>query len=154
MVNKSDFANRIWFIRTERIISIFADLAVIIGIIFAFYQIIQSDQAEKRRVAIEAISETRSPEFLKAYTRLITACKAGNIEDKNVLIDDLNYVMNVYDKLAILYINELVDRCVIKNTISSAVEQLFSVLECMSYPAEKRKNLDTLIRLMKGENCE
>ena len=146
---------RSWFKMIERVISILANIAVISGIIFAAIQITQSNKSEKRRIAIEAVSPTRSNDFLKAYARLKTAISIDSIdvEDQTSLIDDLNYVMNVYDNIAIMYISDLADRCIIKNAVYSAIREFSSILEAMSYPEEYRKNFDTLLDLMEKESC-
>jgi hypothetical protein len=111
-------------------------------------------ESEKRQNAINAISTTRSSEFLKAYARVKTAYNSRKTEDAASLIDDLNYVMNVYDNIALLYINNLADRCTIKNSTYPAIKEVQSIADAMSYPKEYRKNIDRTSVLMEKENCE
>ncbi|GEM_PF-2386032 len=155
MTSEGGFLNRSWVKIIERAISFLANIAVISGIIFASIQITQSNKSEKRRIAIEAVSPTRSNDFLKAYARLKTAISTDSIdvEDQTSLIDDLNYVMNVYDNVAIMYISDLADRCIIKNAVYSAIREFSSIVDTLSYPKEYRKNFDTLLALMKQESC-
>jgi hypothetical protein len=154
MASEDDFSNRYWFKKIEKAISILANIAVISGIIFAFAQIMQSNNFEKRRISIEAVSQTRSNDFLKAYTRLITAYRSKKVEDQTSLIDDLNYVMNVYDTIAILYISELADKCIIKDTVYPDTKELSPILDVMSYPNEYRKHFDALLGFMEKEVCK
>lgn len=70
MGGKSESPDRSRLSRTVSILSISKSFAVIVGIIIALAQLIQSDRLEKRMIAIEAVDKTRSSEFLKAYSNL------------------------------------------------------------------------------------
>jgi hypothetical protein len=133
-----------WFRKCEKVISVFANAAVIAGIMFAFYQIIQSNNFEKRRIAIEAISPTRSNDFLISYTKLINAYREKRLSSIS-LNKDLYYVMNVYDNIAILYLNGLADKSLIKENSYTAIMNLELILTAMSYPEENRSNFDRLL---------
>lgn len=138
----------------EKPFALLANVVVVLGIIFALVQYIQSNRAEKRRLAIEAVSQTRSNDFLKAYSNLKAAYRDGRIEGEPTSIkDDINYVMNVYDHIALLYINDLADRCIIRNSIHPAVKDLLPICDAMSYPKKYREHLDTLLNLMEQERC-
>jgi hypothetical protein len=137
----------------QYITTIFANIAVIAGIIFAIIQIDQSTRSERRRVAIEAVKEVRTNDFLKAYARLKTAYIAKNTKDNSLITDDLNYVMNVYDNIAVLYIYNIADRCIIKNSIYPAVEEVYAMLTFFSYPEEYKKNFNTLKNLLVNDHC-
>lgn len=139
--------------RLERLLSILANTAVIAGIIFAFFQIIQTNQAEKRRIAIEAIRQVRTNEFLKANDELKTAYATRHIGDEQTLLDNLNYVMNVYDNIAIMYINNLADRCVVKNSIYSGAKEFAPVLGFLKSPERYRNNFDMFIEHMERKDC-
>lgn len=154
MTDENDFYNKKWLIKIERIISIIANISVIVGIIFVFIQIIQSNHFERRRIAIETISQTRSNEFLKAYTRIKTYHNSKQVKDYNSLVDDINYVINAYDNIANLYINNLADKCIIKRSVFSATKELSPILDSMEYPVEYRKNFDKFIILMENVNCQ
>lgn len=135
-------------------LSIGANAVVIIGIILAFVQFSHMKRNEKIQNAINALNQTRSSEFLKAYTRLKTAQRGRNTQDTQTLIDDLNYVMNTYDNIALLYINDLADRCVIKGGTHTATKEVSSIFEALSYPKENRNNFDRFVALMDGHPCE
>ena len=157
----------------ERIASIVASIAVIVGIPIALVQLYQTDKfqketitlagiTEKRRIAIEAVDRTRSTEFLKAYrilkvtyhTRYAEPVKKRSLEEDQALIDSLNYVMNTYDSIAIMYINNLADRCIIKDSIYSGSKEIATFCDSFLYPEEERKNFNNLLALMEREKCE
>jgi len=141
-----------------------ASIAIIVGIIFAYIQINQANDLEKRRTAVEAIRQTRSNEFLKAYARL----KKESLKTKQIVIfpnkgnytiDDVNYVINIYDYIAILYISNIADRCLIKDAVYEAGKDSSGIFDQIlidgnPYPKEYRKNLDTFLLLMEKESCE
>lgn len=155
MAERNDlFFTRAWFTKIERMISILAKFAVIIGIIFAFFQIIQSNRIERRSIAIETVKQTRSKEFIKAYTRLKTAYKSKQIKDQYSLIDDINYIMIIYDNIANLYINNLADKCIIKKSVYFAVRDFTPILDFMEYPTEYRENFVIFKNSMERINCE
>lgn len=154
MTSENDFLNKSWFKKIEKLISILANVAVICGIIFALVQITQANKSEKRRISIDAVSQTRSNDFLKAYARLKTAYTSQEVKDHTSLIDDLNFVINVYDNIAILYINDLADKSIIKANIYPTAKELSSILDAMSYPKEYKKNIETLLVLMEKESCK
>src|SRR2546427_527753 len=84
-VNSHGHRGRFW-LRVERIASIasiLASLATVAGIFFLVYQIRQSNTVEKRRFAVEAIRQTRSAEFIKAFRQVKTASKTGQINEKD-----------------------------------------------------------------------
>lgn len=136
------------FEKIEKIISIIANIAIISGIIFALVQVVQSSRFEKRRIAIESLAILRSNGFLESYDNLLGS-------DPNIILfnsslrEDLNYVINVYDNIAILYLNGLADKNLIKRTIYPAIKQVVSILDSISYPKENRLNIDLLISELK-----
>jgi|SRR5579885_398448 len=144
-----------WFRSVERLFSFFANVAVVVGIMFALYQIKQAELTERRRVAIEAVGQVRSAEFLKDYRMLKAAYSSKHVkeEDKDALIDSLNHVMNVYDNVAILYISDVADRCIIKNSIQSGAQEVSQMSKFFEYPPEYRSNFDSLLTLMEREDC-
>lgn len=129
--------------KVQYITTIIANLAVLIGIIFALIQIVQSKHIERTRIAIEAVNKVRSNDFLKAYKRLKIAY-SKNTEEDPAIIDDLNYVMNIYDNIAVLYIFNIADRNIIKNSIYPATEEIAAMSNFFSYPREYKKNFNVL----------
>lgn len=132
-----------------------ADLVVIAGIALGIFQLYQAKLTEKRQNTINAVIQTRSIDFLKAYGRLKAVQKSGQVKDvgSTSVVNDLNYVMNTYDHIALLYMNDLVDRCIVKNTIYSAIEEIMPIWETMKYPKEYRKNIETFKDMMSKEGC-
>jgi HEAT repeat protein len=144
-----------WFRTVERAFSFLANVAVVVGIVFALYQIKQGELTERRRVAIEAVGQIRSAEFLKAYRKVKVAYHSKQVkeEDRDDLLDSLNHVMNVYDNIAVMYISDVADRCIIKNSIQSGAQEASEISKFLEYPPEYRSNLDSLLILMERENC-
>ena len=129
------------------VIAIAANIAVIVGITAAFVQIRQANQFEQRRVAVEATAPTKSTEFLTAYSKLMDAYERDNtMFSSSSLFDDLTYVMNVYDDIAILYLNGLADKDLVKQRVRGALKALVPILNAMKWPAELRRNFDGLLR--------
>lgn len=145
-----------WVKTVERSFSLLANAAVVTGIGFALYQLHQSNTFEKRRIGIEAVSQTKSAEFLKAYRMLKSAEETRQVadEEKIALVDSLNHVMNVYDNIATLYINDLADKCIIKNGVYSGAKEMAPISDSLSYPAKYRKHFDFFLGLMEQESCE
>ena len=159
MGQESSFLHRESFKNFVQVVGLLANIAIIVGIAFAFIQIKQANQTERKRVAIEAVRQTRSNEFTQAHTRLRTIYVSQhlNTENLNSIIDDLNYTMNVIDDIAILYINDIADKCIIKNMIYDSLKEFSPVLDflssSLSYPDEYRKNFEVLKELMEKEAC-
>jgi len=140
--------------RIEKLVSMTANAVVIAGIFVAVFQLYQVKRTEKAQNAINAINQTRSSDFLKAYANLKTAYNSKKVEDNTSLVDNLNYVMNTYDHIALLYINDLADRCLIRNATYSVIKEISPICDAMSYPMEYRKNFDRVLVLMEKEACE
>jgi hypothetical protein len=147
----------------KNVASIIASLGIVIAVIglyqadtFEKRRIVLSDISEKRRIAIEAVGHTRSVDFLKAYRILKVTYHAKRVDPKTKesLIDSLNYVMNMYDSIAIIYINDLADRCIIKDNIYFSCIEVATFCDAFSYPENYRRNFDTLLALMEQEKCE
>ncbi|HEX8129847.1 MAG TPA: hypothetical protein VF527_12155 [Pyrinomonadaceae bacterium] len=138
----------------EKTLAMTANTFVIVGIIVAVISLHMTSESEKRQNAITAISTTRSSDFLKAYTRLKTVHQSHETQDAVSLIDDLNFVMNTYDNIALLYSNHLADRCLIKNSTYPAIKEILSISGALSYPKESIKNLEKVSALMEKEVCE
>jgi hypothetical protein len=147
----------------ERKVSILASLAIVAGVFFAISQIRLSSAIEKRRVAVEAVRQIRSAEFIKAFRRLKTVYQTRQVDekDKDSVIDSLNHVMNVYDDIAVVYINDIADKCIIKDGVYLSAMEMSDISAALSAsppenrnPPENRKHFDLLLKLMGEESCE
>lgn len=128
----------------QSITKILSNLAVLIGIIFGLLQFNQSISSEKRMISIDALNEIRTNDFLKAYTKLKTDYINKSNEYKVSRTDDLNYLMNIYNNIAILYFYNVADRKIIKNSIGTAIQEVSEMITYFKYPEEYKKNFDTL----------
>lgn len=129
-------------------------ILIIISIVIAVFQFFQSQDNNEKRIAIEAITQTRSKDFIKAYTRLKTFCDhnqvSESIEIANELIDDYNYIMSIYEQIAILYNYDIVDKCVIKQ-IYSDLKEFSDIITFMKF--KHTEQFDIFLNHMKHLKC-
>ncbi len=125
--------------------TILSNLAVLSGIIFGVIQIRQNTTSEKRIIAIEAISQLESRDFLKAFARLKTVYKEKQFSDKKLLIDDLNYIMGIYERISLLYMQDLAERSILKSAICPQLKETITIIESLNYPDKYRVNFNDLI---------
>lgn len=143
--------------RLTRALSVLANLSVFLGIVFAVYQIGNANRTERRRFAVEATRQTKAPEFIKSLRQMKEAYETKRVDekDKDSLIDSINYVMNVYDDIAVVYINDIADRCIIKDSIDSRVREAAKMRDALAPSAPKEdKHLTLFLTLMSNEPCE
>jgi hypothetical protein len=141
--------------KAERVAAFLSSVAVVAGVFFAVYQLKQSDAAERRRAAIEVVGRTRSAEFLRDYRALKDVYLRGHIseEEKKSLADPMNHVMNVYDSAAVMYINNLADRCIIRDSVYGGAREMSEISDGLTYPPEYKGNFDLFLSLMEKEQC-
>lgn len=127
--------------------AVLANIAIVAGIGFAALQLTQFRSAERRRIAIEATTPLRSPQFLDAYTKVTDAASTDpDIRHAASVLDDLYYIVSVYDNIARLYVSGLADKEVIRNEVQGRLDVLVSVMEATGWPTrEERKNLNALV---------
>jgi hypothetical protein len=150
---KSEKSNLpVWFLWFAQLVALVSNLIVIGGIFVALYQLRQSDLFEKRRTAIEAVNQVRSPEFLQAFKRFTTNSyteeEAAKLRD-----DDANYVTNTYAHIALLYNNGLADKCVIKETCCLAVKKVLASCGAALCSDVNKAIIDNLSHTMEQESC-
>jgi len=131
--------------KINRYITFFMKLSIIVAVILGLLQLHQSNQSEKRLIAIEAVKQTRTVEFLKALTRLREGFENKKIDDMQIFRDNLNYVMGVYDNIAILYLNDVVDKYIIKDAVGSGLNTFVLIIDSIeNFPSKFRENIDLL----------
>jgi hypothetical protein len=138
-----------------QVVAFLANVAVVFGVAFAVRQLNLAESTERRRIAIEAVNQTRSPEFLRAY-RALKATSQVTVaigRDEDATADNVNYVMNVYDGIALLYINDVADRCIIKDAIRDGAQEMGTIASKLSYPQQLRNNFDAFLALMDQTSC-
>ncbi len=151
--NLAGFIDTPWYRRSERVVSLLANVAVALGVVVAFYEIRRANQLESRRIAVEATAHTRSPDFVRAYARLKTTVTAGQATDRASVVEDLNYVVNVYDQIAVLTMNDVADVCIVKQSIGASLQEVRDLLGKVAYPQEYRQNLDLAADLLSKRSC-
>lgn len=131
------------------VIKFTTNLSVIVAIIFGISEILQNKETERRKIAIEAVAKTRSIDFIKSFTRLKTAYISNkNIEiiSDSTYIDDLNYLMNTYDNIAILYKHDIADKNIIKQSIESNLIEFSKIINSIKgYPKAYKENINYLL---------
>lgn len=131
--------------KINQCITLVMKLSVIVAVIVGLIQLYQANRSEKRIIAIEAVKQTRTVEFLKALARLREGFENKKIDDMEAYRDNLNYVMGVYDNIAILYHNDVVDKCIIKDSVESGLNIFVPILDSIeNFPVEYRENVDLL----------
>lgn len=149
----------VWVKRGERVLALFANLAVIFGIWFGVRQLTQADLMERRRIAIEAVAQTRTPEFLSAYRTLKDAYASQQVkkedkkEDREKLADSLNQVMSVYEQIAILYVQDVADKCIIKAGVSRGARSMAPIASYFTEPDKYWENFNSFLLRMEREGC-
>jgi hypothetical protein len=139
----------------DHLIDSVSKFSVIIAVLFVIIQMNQNDRLERRRIAIEAVNKTRQIEFIRAFARLKTFYETKELDEKQNFVDDLNYVMSIFDNIAVLYLNGLVDQCVIKNAIEYNLDEVITIINSLeNFPFEYRKNIDLLNKEMETKSCK
>lgn len=138
----------LWARRIQAVTSVLANIAVILGIVFAVLQLVQTRSAERHRIAIEATAPLRSPKFLDAYTKVTDAARGGaDIRHAVSALDDLYYVVSVYDNIALMYVSGLADKQLIRNETYNRLKVLMPIMQATGWPSdEERKNIDALAK--------
>lgn len=106
-LDRSNNMNRLE--KSEKWLSIFANIAVVLGVVFAFYQFNELRNFEKKSNAIKVIERTRESGFLRSFQALSQNIHNGE-KDRNRVLEDLNQIANTYDYIAVLYFSENVDK--------------------------------------------
>ena len=141
--------------KVDHIVDLVSKLSVIIAIFFVVFQFNQNERLERRRIAIEAVNKTRQVEFIQAFTRLKTVYETKKVDEKQTFVDDLNYVMSVFDNIAILYLNGLADPCVIKNAIEFNLDEVLMIIHSLeNYPIDYRRNIELLKKKLEKKSCK
>jgi len=146
---------RLWSARST-IVKVIAIVPFIWGVFSWVAEMRQAREAEQRRIAIEAVDRTRSPEFLKAYKKLR---EFPSRSDELTLLDDLLLIMNVYDHIALLYLFGLADECIIKKTVNNGMREISKpigdILDAynIASPDGFKTNFDALLRRMEHKRC-
>ena len=144
---------RLWFRRAERVFSLLANIAVVVGLILVVYQINLANRSERKRLTVDSINETREKEFLESFKKRKGAQLSGSNSNRAALNDDLNYVANTYDRIALLYLAGLLDKCLVKRSIADALNELDPILVFMDYPDEYREQISFMFEQLKQLRC-
>lgn len=128
-----------------------ANVAVILGVVFAIVQITMTARTERVRLAIDAASPTQAKEFLDSYSKLIDAYRADrDMVGADSLRDDLLFVMNVYDSIAVQYLNGLLDNEIVEKRLYDGMSSIVPVLDSMKWPLGNRLHFDEALQRMQA----
>jgi hypothetical protein len=144
-----------WLEASQQITAILANLVVVagtVGVVLAYRQWQDAKRAEITQAAITAMSQTRTPEFLKAYSRLVRVQR--HPADATPDSDDVDYVVNTYDQIALLYLNGVVDRCLVKRAIEDALQTLSPLWANRSDLKKSTVNIESMRQAMQRARCE
>jgi hypothetical protein len=136
---------------------------LIITVIVGLSQYFQTINLEKKRVAIEVVYKNQEPEFLRSFARLETISKNINASDVkfilkkiykirdddnfNLMVDDINYILNTYEYISMLYYNNLVDRETIKQGIYPRINIFLDIFNRLKKYLPDKLNIENIQRL-------
>lgn len=129
----------------QSITSVFANVAVVLGLAFAAVQIVQFRAHERVRIAVDATDVVYSAQFLSAYTNVIECNRRG----AEVPREDLVFVTNAYDSIAILYLRGVADGAIIHSRIGPNVPGLLRILGQEKWPEASTQNLQRMAHELK-----
>ena len=126
-----------------------ANLVVIVGIVLALWQIRQTQQIESIRLAVEATTPIQSREFLEAYRNLRTAYRndPSMIHTESV-DDDLMLVVNVYESIVVLYLNDLLKDEIVELRLFEGMKKIAPILDAKGWPPSSRQNFNKTLERM------
>lgn len=130
-----------------KIINTIANIAVIIGLIIAYYEYKSTDKRERemeqRRYAVEAMSNFSSFQFLKSLSILSIEDTISNPISTD-FIDAANYVFNSYYHLSVIYNNNLADTSIIAESMKMKLQAFVdSDLYNNGFPTYKWDSIST-----------
>lgn len=129
-----------------------ANVSTAAGVVFAGAQLWQGRQVELRKNAVDAAQLLYAKEFSASYRRII-----DRVEQKDTttagIEDDLNYVVGIYDHVAIMYFSGILDKKIIEDNLGEALPRVVSIMEShFHYPAFSLKNMKKLEKIIKDKN--
>ena len=124
----------------KSLMEIAASIAVCFGLVFAVVQILQSNEHDRIQNAVEATSPARTQEFLTAYSNVIGAYRSN----LPIPEGDLNYIANVYDNIAILYLRGVADGEIIRRRVGASIKVLLPILKQEHWTDEATHNIRQL----------
>lgn len=144
------------FQQIQAITSVIANIAIMVGIMFAALQLAQMQSEERRRIAIEATAPLRTTQFLSAYTRVREAAADGSdLSRDGTVHDDFYYVISIYDNIALMYVSGIADKEVITEEVRNRLRVLLPIMDATGWPSDtERKNLNKLIRAIGVNNIK
>ncbi len=132
-----------WFLYTKEILSLLANFAIVLGILFAIIQINNDKKIERKKIAIETIDKTRTQEFIRSYVRIkrcIENNEKHNIDEITFQID-INYIANIYGNIQRLYNKDLVEKHIIKDGIQDGLSMFCNLIKQLDVNQDKYKYL-------------
>jgi hypothetical protein len=112
-------------------------------------QLNQAKRLDEKRVALDAVNRTKEKDFLRAFARLKTVSRHANpdgIDDKVLdtvygrgdrnekiilLTDDVNFILNTYDNIAMLVRNKLGDLDILRQGAYPEARELSKILDAL-----------------------
>jgi hypothetical protein len=109
---KSYEINLPWAVRLS---TLTANIAMILGIVFAIFQYLQTKENNKRLFAIDAVNRFYNSEFLKSTAFINTPDNADTTSIQ--YIDASNCIFNTYYLIAIIYNGKMAENEIISKAI-------------------------------------
>ncbi|MCK5056372.1 MAG: hypothetical protein KAT34_06945 [Candidatus Aminicenantes bacterium] len=148
--------------------TIVANIMVIVIVGIGISQYFQAKNLEKKRVAVDVVY--RDIEFLKAFARLKTSAKSigeANLEEilvsvygagdndnnKKLMTYDINYILNTYKYIWILYDNNLADRNTLEQGVCPEAKIFLDIFDKLKRHLKTRWDIVCIQRLAKICKC-
>ena len=132
LINHPTFGN------LQKLVTLLASLAVVVGIFFAAIQVRISTEIDRRQTTLNILTPTRDEAVLLALQRLQIA-KELNKPFEEILTErvvlDRNLILNTYDSVAIYYQFGTMEKCIVKAHVREALDLVIDVLEYSNVPA-------------------
>ena len=129
-----------------------------VGVIFGGIQYWKSVEIDRRQTSIEILKPTRQKEVLASLRRLQVARKQDpdSMYATAELIADADLVLNTYDSVAIHYVYDAVDKCLVKDHIYTILPEVIDSLRALGYlndPVRRVKDLKDRLDRLDGRRC-
>jgi hypothetical protein len=131
----------------ESFIKRIANVAAIIGVVYVAIQYYKNIDIDKKQTTLKTLEETAKQPLLTSLRRIKQEYwEASDKTAKQALtqenIFDADLVLNTYDQIAILYRNDALDKCIVKEIIGDELYDIIDTLSFFGYPIDNIKDLD------------
>lgn len=132
---------------TGRWVQVLANVATILGIIFAVVQLRVAIEVDRRQTTANVLRTTRDVGLLQAIRRLEQVKSTGRPAAESwteQMISDRDFVLNTYDSLAIYLNADTLDACLVKAHTLQALDLIVDLLQYLDEPPSNYSRISYL----------